>query len=729
MPQGVTLVLPLLGEGLRFRSDALSLLFVLLTLWVGFWATLFSFPYLSHGHTRGRFYLCWLLTLAGCLGSFLAADLFTLYLFFELMSLASWALVVHEEDYAALKAGGTYLYLSLAGGLALLAAAFLLQASCGTTAWQQLSLLPAPPEGILRPVASLLLAGFGLKAGVFPLHFWLPQAHPVAPAPASALLSGILLKVGAYGLLRTVSLLARWEFTALAPLGTLLALLAVFTMLLGAYEALQQQNAKRLLAFSSVSQLGYVVLGAALAALLAPAFPLVWAAALYHALNHALAKGALFLTAGSLGVLSGSLELSAAAGLGLRYRGLGAAVTLGAAAMAGLPGLSGYLSKTLLHHAVVAAPQAAGAVWGLLEPLFLLAGAGTVAYYLVFLTPWYQKSGARPQRAAPLLWLPPLVLTLSALAAGALPGLFLPRLVVPAALVLMKAEEAHHLAAELEHFHPWSAADLKGAIFTVALGLLVYAAYARGLLPRRRTSPLSCPRLPLAALLKRLGRSIRQALAPLAQAGRSRAAAFLRPLYAPASKLAPGAAARALAALAARLAPSTAPDSHRSDPLAMLLRSFAALGSQLRAAEELADRSRAHLVRRAVAGVPFPSTDYFLSAAGGLLLVTCQVLNVLDDLLNELGAALGRGTLALFRSTARLDEALENLSTTLARSLHSFLRRLGHLEAPPRPAANADPPLTRWERFLHLDLLNLDVAVLLLALLLILTLLYFLLTA
>lgn len=706
MQRGLTYALPFVGEGLRFQADALGLFFALLTLWVWFWATLFSFPYLAHAHDKPRFYTFWFLTLAGCLGAFLAADLFTLYFFFELMSLSSWALVIHEEDFTALSAGNTYLYLSLAGGLAILAAAFLLQGTIGTTSWQAAPPTPPPPVSTLSFIAALLFTGFGLKAGLFPLHFWLPQAHPVAPAPASAVLSGILLKVGAYGLLRTVSLLARWHFFLLPAAGALLAALATFTMLLGAQAALRQQNTKRLLAYSSVSQMGYVVLGVAVAALLGRSFPLVLVGTLYHTLNHALAKSALFLSAGSLGHLSGSLELDAATALGLKYRGLGAAVALGAAAMVGLPGLSGYISKTLLHHAVVAAPKMAGESWRLLEPFFVLAGAGTAAYYLVLILPWFTKSGLHVSpalhRASPLLWLPPLVLAFSTVAAGFLPGFFLSHLVIPASLALMGQEEAHHLKLELEHFHPWSAADLKGAFFTLALGLLVYTAWIRGLLPRRRAARLRRSRLDFAVFLRQFAPGVRQAFSLLGHYGRNALASLLLPLATGMRKRSP-------------------------DLFAVILRAAVSIGKWLHSVEKLAGFFRARPACRTVQAAPFPSADYFLSVTGRLFLAVCEALNLLDVLINQAGVALARRTLALFHFTARLDETLENLSTSSARALHSFLSMLGHLEAPPRPAGKAGSRFAGWERLLRLDLLNLDVAVLLLALLLIFALLCFLL--
>lgn len=705
MQRGLVYALPLLGEGLSFQAEALSLFFALLTLWVWFWATLFSFPYLAHAHDKPRFYTFWFLTLAGCLGAFLAADLFTLYFFFELMSLSSWALVIHEEDFTALSAGNTYLYLSLAGGLAILAAAFLLQGTLGTTSWQAAAPQGTPPMSTLTIVAALLFAGFGLKAGLFPLHFWLPQAHPVAPAPASAVLSGILLKVGAYGLLRTVSLLARWHFFLLPAAGALLAALATFTMLLGAQAALRQRNAKRLLAYSSVSQLGYVALGVAVAALVGRSFPLVLVGTLYHTLNHALAKSALFLSAGSLGHLSGSLELDAATALGRKYRGLGAAVALGAAAMAGLPGLSGYISKTLLHHAVAAAPKLAGPSWRLLEPFFVLAGAGTAAYYLVLILPWFTKSGLHvspaPHRVSPLLWLPPLVLSLGTVAAGFLPEFFLSHLVIPASLALL-GEEAHHLKLELEHFHPWSAADLKGAFFTLALGLLVYTAWIRGLMPRSRRARLRRFRLALAAFFQRFAAGVRQAFSLIGHYGQNALASLLLPLAAGIRKRLP-------------------------DLFAVILRAAVSSRKWLQAVEKLTDFFRLRPARPPVQVASFPSADYFLSLTGRSFLAVCEALNMIDVLLNQAGVALARRTLAFFHFTARIDEALENLSTSSARTLHSFLSMLGHLEAPPRPAGKADSRSAGWERLLRLDLLNLDVAVLLLALFLIFTLLCFLL--
>ncbi|HHY92613.1 MAG TPA: hypothetical protein GX511_04650, partial [Firmicutes bacterium] len=269
-----------------------------------------------------------------------------------------------------------------------------------------------------------------------------------------------------------------------------------------------------------------------------------------------------------------------------------------------------------------------------------------------------------------------------------------------------------HLAAELAHLHPWSGPDLKGALLVVLLGLVVYAAYRRGLLPSWHPAHYYMPWARLARLLQHLADNGKRSASTLAGRIRAALAALLVPL---------------LARLAGR--GGTDPGEYKSYPLAFLLTVLTSLGAELRSAEEWMDSSYTHAARRAVQRAPFPSADYFLSLGEGLLLVTCHVLNTLDALLNEGGAALAHGIPRLFQAAAHLDEALENVSTSGARALHAFLCRLGRLEAPPRPADKVLPPPAKWEELLHLDLLNLDVAVLILALLLVLTLLYFLLQA
>ncbi|MGI6604426.1 MAG: complex I subunit 5 family protein [bacterium] len=685
-------VLPLLGQGLRFSCSPLGLFFAFLAIWVWPWATLFSLLYLKHSEYKPRFFCCWVLTLVGCLGSFLAADLFTLYVFFELMSLASWALVIHEEDSASLHAGNTYLYLSLAAGLAILGAAFLLQSSTGSSLWvPQVGVTP-PGQPVLTAVALLLFSGFGVKSGLFPLHFWLPQAHPVAPAPASAILSGVLLKVGAYGMLRSVYLLAYWDFQHLPRLGLLLVVLAAITMLWGALRALGQDNAKRLLAFSSVSQLGFVSLAVGLAALLHHSSTLPYLAALYHCLNHTLAKSALFLTAGALMLCTGSLHLNTAAGMGRGCPQLLACAYLGSAAMAGIPGVSGYVSKTVLHHAIVTQIALAPPAWKGLELIFYLAGAGTVAYYLKFLLPWFKKAprdkGIRLPQPSTLLWLPILVVAAGTLLAGLAPDLFLNRVVAPVILTLTGSEGRGQLAADLAHLHPWSFPDLQGGLITLSLGISLYAAYLY--LPGRLAVSWKPPILTLLPRSTSFtpSRRIKDILTPI----KTRISTW--------------------------------------NPLTATKRHLMTWSKTLSAGKAAFD------LKPTLPGEPLPtgtniSSDSLFAIGENLLLIICRGAALLDAGLNRGGAALAQLIVVFFRFSSRIDDTLDALNRRLATSIYTCFHQLGHLEKAPSTLTEKESPSSPdWgKRFLHLDLLNLDVAVLLLALVLLLTLLYFLLQA
>ena len=189
--------------GIRFQAGGFHTLMALLTAAGWLAASVFCREYMVHVHKRNRFYFFWMLTLGATMGVFLSADLFTAFVFFEVMSFTSFVLVIQTEEYQALKAGETYLAVAVIGGLAALAGLFLLYGQLGTLDLDRMGAAAAAVEDrtVLWAGSLLVLVGFGAKAGAFPLHIWLPTAHPAAPAPASAVLSGIIIKTGVYGIL------------------------------------------------------------------------------------------------------------------------------------------------------------------------------------------------------------------------------------------------------------------------------------------------------------------------------------------------------------------------------------------------------------------------------------------------------------------------------------------------------------------------------------------------
>ena len=374
------------GFGLRFQAGSLHGLLALVSafLWAG---TGLNCPsYFASADGCNRFYFFWLLTLGALMGVFLAADLFTLFVFFEMMSFTSYVWVAQNETEEALRAGQTYLAVAVIGGMALLAGLILLKHLLGTLAFDAMAdaVASLPPEKMsaLYAAGGCALAGFGAKAGMFPLHIWLPKAHPVAPAPASALLSGILTKSGIFGVL----ILSRYLFWADLPWNTVVLALGVVTMVLGAVLALFSIDLKRTLACSSMSQIGFILVGVAMQGFLTGENALAAWGTVLHMLNHSLIKLVLFVSAGVVYLGTHSLNLNDIRGWGRNKPVLKVLFFIGAASIAGVPGFSGYVSKTLLHESIVEyvhVLEHAGMYTGwftAVEWLFLFSGGLTAAY-------------------------------------------------------------------------------------------------------------------------------------------------------------------------------------------------------------------------------------------------------------------------------------------------------------------------------------------------------------
>lgn len=365
-PVGVTWPGLLPGTVMSLRVDALSWTLSALAALLWLLAAVYSLGYL-HGGARGRrFWVFLLVTLGGAQGAFLAGDVFTLFLCFEVMSLSAYFLVVHDDTPAARRAGTKYLYLSVCGGLALFVAVLLTYTGSGTLQLTRLNHLGPGAQTALY----CYLAAFGLKAGLVPFHVWLPDAHPVAPSPASALLSGIMIKAGAYGLFRVVF----WLYgpDAVRALGGQVVLfgMAVASMTLGSVAAVLQQEVKRRLAYSSIAQMGYVALGLGLLS------PAGLAAAVYHTYAHAGMKSLLFLAGGVMLWTGERRRVSDWRGAGRAAPLAAACFTLGALGMVGIPPLTGFVGKWELG----VAATAAGRLWPV--ALLVASGLANAAYYL-----------------------------------------------------------------------------------------------------------------------------------------------------------------------------------------------------------------------------------------------------------------------------------------------------------------------------------------------------------
>lgn len=254
------LVPAVFADGLSFAAGGFRSVYSVVTsvMWAG--TSLFSVEYFREERQNlNRYYFFVLLTLGATQGVMLSADLMTAFVFFEILSFTSFTWVIHEETPEAVRAAKTYLAIAVIGGLILFMGLLLMQHACGTLVFSELkeAAAAAPDQGEVNAAGLCILFGFGAKAGMFPLHVWLPKAHPVAPAPASALLSGILTKVGVYGILMTTVEV----FAAIPSYGMTVLFLGLVTMALGAVLAVFSVNLKRTLACSSMSQIGFILTG------------------------------------------------------------------------------------------------------------------------------------------------------------------------------------------------------------------------------------------------------------------------------------------------------------------------------------------------------------------------------------------------------------------------------------------------------------------------------------
>ena len=389
--------------GISFAADGFRALYA----WIaaGMWmvTSVFSVSYFKRKGGVPRYAFFSLLTLSAVIGVFLSDQLLTTIVFFEIMGLSSYPWVAHEETPEALRAAQTYLWIAVIGGLCLLIGMLLLPQALITARYSAAEgLLEGIDSSRLLLPAILMLVGFGAKAGAFPLHVWLPKAHPVAPAPASALLSGMLLKTGVLGML-LLSVKFLWEVPAWH---VLVFWIGVITMVSGAVLALLSVEMKRILACSSMSQIGFILLGVGLYGLLGDQGGVAAQGIVGHMVNHSLFKLILFLCAGIAAMYTHALNLNDIRGFGRGKPLLHILFLSGMLGIAGVPLFSGYASKTLLHEALTAyihlQPHGAW-LYTAVEWLFILSGALTVAYMLKLYLCLFWERSTQEQPKSPYL--------------------------------------------------------------------------------------------------------------------------------------------------------------------------------------------------------------------------------------------------------------------------------------------------------------------------------------
>ncbi|MDW7739950.1 MAG: monovalent cation/H+ antiporter subunit D family protein [Bacillota bacterium] len=397
------------GLGILFRIDLLGMVFAVVssTLWV--FATVYSIGYMAHEHEQRNYFVFFILSCSAAMGVAFAGNLFTLYIFYEYLAICTYPLVVHAGTKESVSAGIKYISYSLGGGALVFLSIFMIHDLVGT--------LDFMPGGILGGVADekttllkiifvLLIAGFGTKAALMPLHSWLPGAM-VAPTPVSALLHAVaIVKAGVFGIARVFLSLYGRDLLIELNVTHLLAIVVCFTIIVGSFMAIKQTVLKLRLAYSTIGQLGYITLGVLIL------HPVSIIGGLIHIINHAVLKITLFFCAGMIITVTGKKNLNELNGVGRQMPLTMLAFAVGALGLMGVMPICGYISK---YYILTGSLEAGVPVYA-----YVILGSTLLnaIYYLPIIVNAFFKEGnfeKQPGYEAPLTMLVP-TLTLAVFA-------------------------------------------------------------------------------------------------------------------------------------------------------------------------------------------------------------------------------------------------------------------------------------------------------------------------
>jgi NADH-quinone oxidoreductase subunit L/multicomponent Na+:H+ antiporter subunit D len=361
------------GVQFALRADPLGLLFALLASLLWIVTSVYSIGYMRglDEHAQTRYFAAFAASLSAAVGVAFASNLLVMFVFYELLTVATYPLVTHDETAEARRAGRKYLAYTFGGGVAVLSGTVLVFTLTGTTVFSPggIAEMANVDPVLARAAFALLVGGFGVKAALMPLHSWLPDAM-VAPTPVSGLLHAVaVVKSGVFGIARVVLEVFGPDLVGELGVGLPLAAIASFTLVTASIIALRQDNLKRRLAYSTVSQLSYIVLG------LAVLQPAALVGGLLHIPAHAFMKLTLFLCAGAVHVETHTDDISNMAGIGARMPLTMGAFAVAAAGMAGMPLVAGFVSKYFLLIGTVSAEQF------VFTAALLVSGVLNVAYF------------------------------------------------------------------------------------------------------------------------------------------------------------------------------------------------------------------------------------------------------------------------------------------------------------------------------------------------------------
>jgi multicomponent Na+:H+ antiporter subunit D len=352
--------------GIALVLDSLTSFMLVTVNMIAFAIAVYATDYMEQYTSKGKFYTLVLLMLTGMNGVIVAGDLFNLFVFLEIAGVASYALVAFGTESQELEAAYKYAVMGTVGSLFILLGIVFLYSLTSTLNMADMSLMlnNHRKDNLLLMVSVLFLMGFGLKAALVPFHAWLPDAHPSAPAPISAMLSGVLIKtLGVYALCRIF-----YNVIGISPmLSSTLMFLGTLSMVIGVLLAIGQSDFKRLLAYSSISQVGYVVLGIGLGT------PLGILGGVFHLFNHSVFKSLLFLNSGAVEYATGTRDLRQMGGLRKMMPVTSTTNFIASMSIAGIPPFSGFWSKLIIIVAAVQAGHLGYAIWAVIVSVLTLA--------------------------------------------------------------------------------------------------------------------------------------------------------------------------------------------------------------------------------------------------------------------------------------------------------------------------------------------------------------------
>jgi len=363
--------------GIALVLDGLTVFMLVTVNLMAFFIAIYSISYMERFTSKWKFYTLFLLMVAGMNGVVITGDMFNLFVFLEIASVASYALVAFGTERHELEAAFKYTVMSTVGSLFILLGIVFLYSYTSTLNMADMANILAQKgaNNITIMVSVLFIMGFGLKAALVPFHAWLPDAHPSAPAPISAMLSGVLIKsLGVYTLCRIFYNVIGIN----SSLSLVLMVLGTLSMVIGVFLAIGQWDFKRLLAYHSISQIGYVILGIGLGT------PLGIIGGLFHLFNHSVFKALLFLNSGAVEYATGTRDLQKMGGLMTKMPITGTTTLVASMSIAGIPPFNGFWSKLIIIIACVQANRLGYAFWAVLASILTLASFMKVMKYAFF---------------------------------------------------------------------------------------------------------------------------------------------------------------------------------------------------------------------------------------------------------------------------------------------------------------------------------------------------------